>query len=111
MKETRTPAGGPAALLAPGASWLSDRAGVAFEVPDRYHRSLEGACWALWEISRKIRARRGERGLSQFQLSIEAGVRRQTVSDLEAGTAWPDAATIARVCLALGLELGVSVPQ
>jgi transcriptional regulator with XRE-family HTH domain len=62
----------------------------------------------LWEISRQVRSRRGELGLSQFQLSISAGVRRQTVAELESGTVWPDAATLARVCSVLRLELGVS---
>lgn len=100
--------GPPASFLDPTCAWMDDR--VAFEVPPG-DPGLESACIAVWELSRALREARGRRGLSLSKLAISAGVRRQTVADIEAGKTWPDVATIARLCAKLGLDFGARQPD
>lgn len=96
---------GPAALLAPGCTWLDRQ--VTFVLPAGEHHSVEAACRGIWEISRTIRSRRGEMRLSQVELAARAGLRRQTIADIETGNRWPDASSLLRVCDELALVVGV----
>lgn len=96
---------GPAALLAPGYSWFDPK--VAFQLPPGEPVSIEAACRSIWEISRAIRARRGELNLAQTEVADRTGVRRQTLADIETGTRWPDASSLMRICFILGLKLTV----
>lgn len=106
---------GPASYLKPGCHWLDEQ--VTFQVlgnsteiwsPD----VLQAACLQLWEISRDIRAARGRLRLKAVDVSDAAGVRRQTLADIEMGVVWPDAVTLGRICQVLGLRLqAVSASQ
>ena len=91
---------GPAGLLKTGSSWLDDKASFTTDDP-----GLEQAAVMLWSISAAIRARQGQLRLSVTALADKSGVRRQTVTDVTMGTTWPDAATLARICSTLGLEI------
>jgi transcriptional regulator with XRE-family HTH domain len=53
-----------------------------------------------------IRARRGDLGLSQEQLADKAKVALKTVTNVESGTTWPQAASRAKLESALGLASG-----
>jgi DNA-binding XRE family transcriptional regulator len=94
---------GPAGLLKKGSSWLDAKA--VFITRDD---ALEFAAMALWRISKKMRARQGELGMSDVALAQRAGVQRQTVAGIAMGTNWSDAVTLGRICFALGLDLEVS---
>lgn len=102
------PGGSPASFLAPGCSWMGEQ--VDFVVPAR-DPELRSACEAVWQLSASLRAARGRRGLSMSDLAAYAGVRRQTVSDIENGKAWPDVATVARLLRQLGLDLAAVKPE
>jgi DNA-binding phage protein len=91
---------GPAGLLKSGSSWLDDKASFATDDP-----GLEQAAVMLWNISAAIRARQGQLRLSITALADKSGIRRQTVTDVTMGTTWPDAATLARICSVLNLDL------
>lgn len=95
---------GPAGLLKKRTSWLDPK--VVFVTRDD---ALEAAAMALWKISKKIRARQGELGLTDLALSEKAGVQRQTLAAITMGKSWPDARTLGRICFVLGLELMASV--
>ena len=99
MSDTQT-AVGPASLLKKGSSWLDPQ--VEFDESDK---SLAGAAASLWNVTRQIRARQGERGYNNSALGALSDVRRQTVSDVLMGVVWPDTRTIGRLCSVLGLEL------
>lgn len=96
---------GPAAFLSPGSSWLDSK--VTFRLPPGEPASIQAACHSIWEISRAIRARRGELRLSQVDVADRAGIRRQTLADIETGTRWPDASSLLRVCSTVGLEFEI----
>lgn len=89
---------GPVTYLAEGSNWMDDE--VTFSVPG--DRGLEAACRAVWEISAVVRLGRGMRRWTLEKLAAEAGVRRQTVADIEQGRTWPDVETAARVLAPLG---------
>lgn len=72
---------------------------------------LRAACEVVWQLSGSLRAARGRRGLSMSDLAGYAGLRRQTVSDIENGKAWPDVATVARLLRRLGLDLLAVRPE
>jgi DNA-binding XRE family transcriptional regulator len=95
---------GPAGLLKKRTSWLDPK--VVFVTKDD---ALEAAAMALWSISKKIRARQGELGLTDLALAEKTGIQRQTLAALTMGTSWPDARTLGRICFVLGLELMTSV--
>ena len=97
-------AGGPAALLKKGSSWLDAK--VVFDTKDH---ELDDAAMMAWRISRKIRGRQGEFGYSNRELGDKAGVQRQTVAAVVMGTTWADSITLGRICSVLGLELMASV--
>ena len=48
---------------------------------------------------------RRERGLTLFQLSIEAGVPRQTIQNVELGEHVPSVVVVDKLLMALGHEL------
>lgn len=91
---------GPARLLKPRTSWFDSK--VVFATRDD---NLAAASMMIWKISKVIRSRQGEMGLSNLALAEKSGVSRQTVGDVLAGTSWPDARTLGRLCNVLGLEL------
>jgi transcriptional regulator with XRE-family HTH domain len=55
-------------------------------------------------VTRLVVSRRGELGLTQEALAIEAGVSHRTVQYLEAGETWPQPRTLAAIARALGLN-------
>lgn len=91
---------GPASYLLPGYNWLDDK--VAFRSVDR---GLGEVALMLWKITRQMRARQGERGLSNYEIGWMSGVRRQTVSEVLMGKGWPDTKTLGTMCLVLDLDL------
>lgn len=91
---------GPAGLLKRKTSWLDPK--VVFATKDD---ALEAAAMSLWKITKAIRARQGEMGLTDLALSERAGIQRQTLAAITMGTSWPDARTLSRICFVLGLEL------
>lgn len=91
---------GPATLVKAGANWLDAK--VVFSTPDKH---LAEAAMMVWQITKRLRAVQGERRLSNFNLSLMARVRRQTVSDVLMGVVWPDTKTLLKLCSALDLEL------
>jgi len=93
---------GPASLLKEGSSWLDPRA-----VFDEKDKALADAAASLWNVTRQLRAKQGERGYSNSMIGALATVRRQTVSDVLMGVVWPDTRTLGRICSVLGLELTV----
>ena len=93
---------GPASLLKKGSSWLDAKAVFASK-----DKELADAAMMIWEITYKLRQNQGAKRLSNFSLSIKAGMRRQTVSDVLMGVVWPDTRTLLRLCAVLNLELTV----
>jgi len=91
---------GPASLLKEGSSWLDPKA-----VFDEKDKALADAAASLWNVTRQLRAKQGERGYSNSMIGALATVRRQTVSDVLMGVVWPDTRTLGRICSVLGLEL------
>jgi hypothetical protein len=91
---------GPATLLKKGSSWLDSK--VVFAVREK---AVADAAMMVWKITKQLRARQGERGLSNTALSDLARIRRQTVSDVLMGVVWPDTRTLMRLCAALDLEI------
>ena len=91
---------GPASLLVSNSNWLDAHA--LFTARDQ---ELAGAALMLWEITRQLRARQGERGLSNSALGVKSGVRRQTIADVLMGQVWPDTKTLFRIASVLGLEI------
>lgn len=91
----------PADYLAAGCNWMDDQ--VTFTVPEA-DPMLEPACRAVWEMSAVVRTGRGRRRWTLEKLAGKAGVRRQTVADIEQGRTWPDVATIARILAPMGAK-------
>jgi len=91
---------GPASLLKEGSSWLDPKA-----VFDDNDKALADAAASLWNVTRQLRARQGERGMSNSMIGALATVRRQTVSDVFMGVVWPDTRTLGRICSVLGVEI------
>lgn len=96
---------GPAGLLKRRTSWLDPK--VVFATKDD---ALEAAAISLWKISKAIRARQGELGLTDLALAEKAGIQRQTLAAITMGTSWPDARTLSRIGFVLRLEL-VTIPK
>ena len=92
----------PASLLKEGTSWLDQK--VVFVTPEK---ELADAAMMVWKITYKLRQAQGARRLSNFSLSVSAGLRRQTVSDVLMGVVWPDTRTLLRLCAVLDLEITV----
>lgn len=57
-------------------------------------------------ISTRLRALRGERGLSLDALATVSGVSRAMISKIERGEASPTAGLLGRLCAGLGTDLG-----
>lgn len=93
---------GPVSMLKAGSSWFDDA--PKFKTQDS---ELAAAARMLWQITRKLRARQGERGYSDYQLGWMSGVRRQTVADVMNGASWADSKTLGKIAGVLGLELTV----
>jgi DNA-binding XRE family transcriptional regulator len=91
----------PVRYLAAGCNWMDDQ--VTFDVPAD-DPMLEPACRAVWEMSAVVRTGRGRRRWTLEKLAGEAGVRRQTIADIEQGRTWPDVATVSRVLAPLGAK-------
>lgn len=94
--------GPPESCLEHGYRWLDQQ--VSFTAPPG-DPGLKSACITVWHLAGEIRARRGRLGLTVSTVASKAGIRRQTLADIEMGRSWPDVATIARVLNVLELEL------
>lgn len=57
-------------------------------------------------VSARLRALRGERGLSLEALAQASGVSRAMISKIERGEASPTASLLGRLCAGLGTDLG-----
>jgi transcriptional regulator with XRE-family HTH domain len=55
-------------------------------------------------LGTNVRRYRKLRGMSQEELSLEAGMKRSYVSDLERGTRNPSVRALGRLATALGVE-------
>lgn len=86
--------------------------GGPFAVPDgQTERPGElAAVRAVAAAVSALVARRTARKWSRALLAREAGVGQHTVGKIEAGRAWPDLATVARLARALNLQLTVGPP-
>lgn len=91
---------GPAGMLKKRTSWLDSK--VVFVTKDD---ALEAAAMSVWKITKAIRSRQGEMGLTDLALSQKAGIQRQTLSAISMGKSWPDTRTLGRICFVLGLSL------
>lgn len=99
---------GPASLLAPKQSWLSDNPEFVILGEDDV---LTTAARMMHKITRAMRARQGELGVSTIDLAADARVRRQTVSAVLMGKSWPDSVSLTRICVALDLDLIAQLPE
>ncbi|MFF4405217.1 helix-turn-helix domain-containing protein [Streptomyces sp. NPDC001262] len=63
-----------------------------------------GACVAQ-ALARRLAAVMEQRGLSANRLAADAGINRQTIANVLAGTGWPDLLTIASLEQALDTDL------
>lgn len=61
------------------------------------------------KLGKLLAKRRAELGLTQEALALRAKISRRTVIAIEAGEADLGLRRLLRVCLALGLELGLSL--
>lgn len=59
----------------------------------------------LWQLGRRISFLRKQRHLSQLSLSIDAGVAKSYLSDLERGERNPSVLVLNKIALALGVTL------
>lgn len=91
---------GPAGMLKKRTSWLDPK--VVFVTKDD---ALEAAAMSVWRITKAIRSRQGEMGLTDLALSQKAGIQRQTLAAITMGKSWPDTRTLGRICFVLGLSL------
>lgn len=91
---------GPAGLLKMRTSWLDPK--VVFATKDD---ALEAAAMSLWKITKIIRSKQGELGLTDLALSEKAGIQRQTLAAITMGKSWPDTRSLGRICFVLGLSL------
>jgi transcriptional regulator with XRE-family HTH domain len=55
-------------------------------------------------LGRNVRAWRKERGMSQEQLALDAGMKRSYVSELERGLRNPSVRALGRLAITLGVE-------
>jgi len=55
-------------------------------------------------LGENVRTQRKERGLSQEQLALEAGMKRSYLSELERGTRNPSVRALGRIAEALQIE-------
>lgn len=55
-------------------------------------------------FGKNVRRLRTERGMSQEDLALEAGMKRSYLSDLERGTRNPSVRSLGRLATALGIE-------
>lgn len=77
--------------------------------PDRPSADLGAE--AVREVSRSLAAAITDRGLSLRGASAASGVNRQAIADLLAGRSWPDVATVARLGVALDVDLWPPSPR
>lgn len=87
-------------MLKRKTSWLDPK--VVFATKDD---ALEAAAMSVWKITKAIRSRQGELGLTDLALSQRAGIQRQTLAAITMGKSWPDTRTLGRICFVLGLNL------
>ena len=99
---------GPAYYLAPKQSWLSDNPEFVVIGEDDV---ITTAARMMHKITRAMRARQGELGVSTIDLAADARVRRQTVSAVMLGKSWPDSVSLTRICVALDLDLTAELPD
>lgn len=66
--------------------------------------SLKSDLGAQERLGRQIAAARHVRGFTQRQLSELSGVRQATITQIETGSGNPRWATLAKLCLALGIH-------
>ena len=59
----------------------------------------------LAQLGKRISFLRKQKGLSQLALSIETGLARSFISELEQGKRNPSASTLYKICLALDITL------
>jgi transcriptional regulator with XRE-family HTH domain len=62
-------------------------------------------------IGERLRARREELGLKQSALAAEAGLRRTSITNIEAGRQKAPLHVLYALCLALDLEIGCLLPS
>ena len=89
----------------PPSAWVS--AGLwkdGSAVFDTGHPVRDEALVRLNQAAVMLRERREDAHLSVHTVARWAGLRRQTVSDLENGQSWADAVTVHRVAVVLGLD-------
>lgn len=68
------------------------------------------AATAVASVVAALVRRRTGRSWSRAELSRRASIGQHTIGRIEAGTAWPDLATIARLAKVLNLEVTVALP-
>lgn len=59
----------------------------------------------LTQLGMRIRYLRKQKGLSQLDLSLEADVNKNYISDLERGMRNPSLLVLERICIALDVDL------
>jgi transcriptional regulator with XRE-family HTH domain len=61
------------------------------------------------QIGKRIQYLRNQKGISQLDLSLEAGVNRNYLSDLERGERNPTLKVLVKIAEALGVDLSTLV--
>jgi len=95
----------------PSIYWEAFPRGKLLQLNDPYKevgRKGRVAAATLGPIIRRIIKERDVRGWSRPELGRRAGVRQQTVWNIENGETWPDFVTLAALCDALELDLKVA---
>ena len=59
----------------------------------------------LTQLGMRIKYLRKKKGMSQLDLSLEADVNKNYISDLERGTRNPSIITLEKIAFALGVDL------
>lgn len=59
----------------------------------------------LTQLGMRIRYLRRQKGMSQLDLSLEAGVNKNYISDLERGSRNPSILLLEKICHALDIDL------
>lgn len=59
----------------------------------------------LTQLGMRIRYLRKQKGMSQLDLSLEAGVNKNYISDLERGSRNPSILLLEKICRALEVDL------
>lgn len=83
----------------------AERSVVDIAEVDKLHSRSEHERWLVW-ISQKLKTLREDRGMTQIQLALEAGLQQSHISRLEGGMHSPSMKTLQKLADALKIDIG-----